>query len=68
MPNGFRGLQKGLSVEPFSSHLGGPSSIQITKAKPALTDTRLDVLAIGDAVVDVIARAEDDFLAEERLV
>jgi sugar/nucleoside kinase (ribokinase family) len=33
-----------------------------------LTDTRLDVLAIGDAVVDVIARADDDFLAEEGLV
>jgi sugar/nucleoside kinase (ribokinase family) len=33
-----------------------------------LTDTRLDVLAIGDAVVDVIARAEDEFLVEERLV
>ena len=33
-----------------------------------MTDTRLDVLAIGDAVVDVIARAEDSFLAEERLV
>ncbi len=33
-----------------------------------MTDTRLDVLAIGDAVVDVIARAEDDFLVEEGLV
>jgi sugar/nucleoside kinase (ribokinase family) len=33
-----------------------------------LTDTRLDVLAIGDAVVDVIARAEEEFLAEEKLV
>jgi len=33
-----------------------------------LTDTRLDVLAIGDAVVDVIARADDDFLVEEGLV
>ena len=29
---------------------------------------RLDVLAIGDAVVDVIATADDDFLAEEKLV
>jgi sugar/nucleoside kinase (ribokinase family) len=33
-----------------------------------VTDTRLDVLAIGDAVVDVIATADDDFLAEEGLV
>jgi sugar/nucleoside kinase (ribokinase family) len=33
-----------------------------------LTDTRLDVLAIGDAVVDVIARADDAFLDEEGLV
>ena len=33
-----------------------------------MTDTRLDVLAIGDAVVDVIARADDGFLVEEKLV
>ncbi len=33
-----------------------------------MTDTRLDVLAIGDAVVDVIARADDGFLIEEGLV
>ncbi|MEA3041867.1 MAG: hypothetical protein QOC65_1356 [Sphingomonadales bacterium] len=33
-----------------------------------MPDTRLDVLAIGDAVVDVIARADDSFLAEEGLV
>ena len=32
-----------------------------------MTDTRLDVLAIGDAIVDVIATADDAFLAEERL-
>ena len=32
-----------------------------------MTDTRLDVLAIGDAVVDVIASADDDFLIEEGL-
>src|SRR5215217_886672 len=38
------------------------------ESRAALTDTRLDVLAIGDAVVDVIARAEDGFLAEEGLV
>jgi sugar/nucleoside kinase (ribokinase family) len=34
---------------------------------PLATDTRLDVLAIGDAVVDVIATADDDFLIEEGL-
>jgi len=33
-----------------------------------VSDIRLDVLAIGDAVVDVIATAEDTFLAEEGLV
>ena len=33
-----------------------------------VTGTRLDVLAIGDAIVDVIATAEDGFLAEEGLV
>jgi sugar/nucleoside kinase (ribokinase family) len=33
-----------------------------------VSDTRLDVLAIGDAVVDVIASAEDSLLIEERLV
>ncbi|MEA3042712.1 MAG: hypothetical protein QOH47_550 [Sphingomonadales bacterium] len=33
-----------------------------------MTETRLDVLAIGDAVVDVIATASDSFLAKEGLV
>ncbi|HYN46142.1 MAG TPA: adenosine kinase [Allosphingosinicella sp.] len=33
-----------------------------------MTETRLDVLAIGDAVVDVIATAEDRFLVAEGLV
>jgi len=33
-----------------------------------VTGTRLDVLAIGDAVVDVIATADDRFLIEEGLV
>ena len=33
-----------------------------------MTETRLDVLAIGDAIVDVIAEAEDGFLQEEGLV
>ena len=32
-----------------------------------MTETRLDVLAIGDAVVDVIATATDQFLIEEGL-
>jgi len=48
--------KKGLSVTAQSSH------------KPRVTETRLDVLAIGDAVVDVIAVADDDFLIEESLV
>lgn len=33
-----------------------------------MTEIRLDVLAIGDAMVDVIASADDSFLQEERLV
>lgn len=33
-----------------------------------MTDTRLDVLAIGNAIVDVIANATDDFLDAEGLV
>jgi sugar/nucleoside kinase (ribokinase family) len=33
-----------------------------------VTETRLDVLAIGDAVVDVIATADDEFLEREGLV
>lgn len=32
-----------------------------------MTDTRLDVLAIGNAIVDVIAAADDAFIAEEGL-
>jgi sugar/nucleoside kinase (ribokinase family) len=32
-----------------------------------VTDTSLDVLAIGNAIVDVIASADDDFLAREGL-
>ena len=38
-------------------------------APPSLDESpRLDVLAIGDAVVDVIATTTDDFLAREKLV
>jgi sugar/nucleoside kinase (ribokinase family) len=32
-----------------------------------VTDTRLDVLAIGNAIVDVIANASDDFITQENL-
>ncbi len=32
-----------------------------------MTDTRLDVLAIGNAIVDVIANADEDFLQREGL-
>lgn len=32
-----------------------------------MTDTRLDVLAIGNAIVDVIAAADDSFIEEEGL-
>ncbi|HEY1606312.1 MAG TPA: adenosine kinase [Allosphingosinicella sp.] len=32
-----------------------------------MTDTRLDILCIGNAIVDVIAAADDDFLAREGL-
>ena len=30
-----------------------------------MTDRRLDVLAIGNAIVDVIADADDDFLSSK---
>ena len=33
-----------------------------------MTDCRLDVLCIGNAIVDVIANATDDFLDAEGLV
>src|SRR5438445_13351636 len=33
-----------------------------------MTETRLDVLCIGNAIVDVIANAADDFLSAEGLV
>jgi sugar/nucleoside kinase (ribokinase family) len=36
--------------------------------RQAVAEVRLDVLAIGDAVVDVIAAADDSFLVEEGLV
>ena len=32
-----------------------------------MTDRRLDVLAIGNAIVDVIADADDEFLAREKM-
>lgn len=48
--------KKGFPLEPF---------VAITLG---VTETRLDVLAIGDAVVDVIAVADDSFLREEGLV
>jgi sugar/nucleoside kinase (ribokinase family) len=32
-----------------------------------MSSTRYDVLGIGNAIVDVIARAEDDFLVEQRM-
>ncbi len=32
-----------------------------------MTDTRLDVIAIGNAIVDVIANADHDFLERERM-
>ena len=67
MPNGIRPKQKGLSVAAISGHQASSPSPD-HESRAALPDTRLDVLAIGDAVVDVIARADDSFLAEEKLV
>jgi len=32
-----------------------------------VTDTRFDVLTVGNAIVDIIARAEDDFLTRENI-
>jgi len=33
-----------------------------------MTDAKYDVLAIGNAIVDIIAKAEDDFLVEQDIV
>jgi sugar/nucleoside kinase (ribokinase family) len=33
-----------------------------------MADTRFDVLTIGNAIVDIIASAEDDFLARENII
>ena len=46
---------------------GFPSSA-IPATQAFVNRARLDVLAIGDAVVDVIATADDEFLAREGLV
>ena len=32
-----------------------------------MTQTRTDVLALGNAIVDVLATAEEDFLAAQKL-
>ena len=32
-----------------------------------MSDTRYDVLGLGNAIVDVIARTDDDFLSRENL-
>ncbi|HVT54774.1 MAG TPA: adenosine kinase, partial [Xanthobacteraceae bacterium] len=32
-----------------------------------MTATRYDVIGIGNAIVDVIARAEDDFLVRHKM-
>src|SRR3989442_14997848 len=43
-----------------------PSSPTIEQSP--VTQTSLDVLAIGNAIVDVIARTDDEFLKAERLI
>ena len=32
-----------------------------------MTEARHDVLGIGNAIVDILARAEDDFIVEQKL-
>jgi sugar/nucleoside kinase (ribokinase family) len=46
----------------------GFPSAPVAAISAAVTGTRLDVLAIGDAIVDVIAHVDETFLVEERLV
>jgi sugar/nucleoside kinase (ribokinase family) len=46
----------------------GFPSAPVPAISAPVTETRLDVLAIGDAIVDVIATADDGFLREEGLV
>jgi sugar/nucleoside kinase (ribokinase family) len=54
-------------VNAFTRRKKGFPSPPIRAITAAVTQTRLDVLAIGDAIVDVIAAAEDEFLVAEGL-
>ena len=56
MRNRFAAAQKGALSPRHSRH------------KPPVTETRLDVLAIGDAVVDVLAYIDDSFLDDVHVV
>jgi sugar/nucleoside kinase (ribokinase family) len=55
-------------VTGFNRRKKGFPSGALAAISAAVTGTRLDVLAIGDAIVDVIATADDSFLVEEGLV
>jgi sugar/nucleoside kinase (ribokinase family) len=54
-------------VTAFAARKKGFPSPPIRAITAPVTNSRLDVLAIGDAIVDVIASAEDEFLIAEAL-
>jgi sugar/nucleoside kinase (ribokinase family) len=54
-------------VTAFARRKKGFPSPPLAAMTRRVSETRLDVLAIGDAVVDVIATADDDFLIAEGL-
>src|SRR5437868_14520844 len=41
--------------------------IRCTNSEDAMADTRFDVLGIGNSIVDVIARTDDDFLVQRKM-
>lgn len=68
MGGGGEAVSMGRCVTRFPRRKKSFPSHAFAAISPRVTEPRLDVLAIGDAVVDVIASAEDRFLVEEGLV
>jgi sugar/nucleoside kinase (ribokinase family) len=48
-------------------HINGIRARKTNKGKIPMTTARFDVLAIGNAIVDVIAQTDDSFIASENL-
>src|SRR5262249_2447112 len=55
-----------VAIVPAPFHdLRKPNNSSASRPDGPMTNARYDVLGIGNAIVDVIARAEDDFLARQ---